>query len=292
MSVGVRQMSGILYVVATPIGNLADITERARQVLASVAVVAAEDTRHTGQLLAQYGISAPLFALHEHNESERSEVLIRRLKAGEDVAVVSDAGTPLISDPGYRLVSAAASEQIRIVPIPGACAAITALSVAGLPTDRFIFEGFLPHKGAARRTRLEELAGETRTLVFYESPHRLAETLQDLAGKFGADRWTVIARELTKLHESLYRGTAAQLAALAAEDANLSRGECVIAVAGADAESPADDLTVHEGAIRMLLEHAPLSVVADAVSQLTGIRRNAVYDRALALRRLADHESS
>ncbi len=278
-------MSGILYVVATPIGNLADITERARQVLASVAVVAAEDTRHTGQLLAQYGISVPLLALHEHNEADRAQILVRRLQGGEDVAVVSDAGTPLISDPGYRLVLAAAAQDIRIVPVPGACAAITALSVAGLPTDRFVFEGFLPHKGAARRSRLQDLAAESRTLVFYESPHRLAETLQDLAATFGSDRSTVIARELTKVHESLYRGTAGQLATLAAIDANLPRGELVIVVAGVEASPQVDNLARYEAAMRSLLEHAPLSVVADAVSDLTGSRRNSVYEKALALRK-------
>lgn len=185
---------GTLFIVATPIGNLGDISERARSVLREVQLIAAEDTRHSGQLLAQFGIDTPLVALHEHNEAQRVDEIIARLRAGASIALISDAGTPLVSDPGYRLVAAAGAAGLDVRPIPGACAAIAALSVAGLPTDRFAFEGFLPQKRAARRARLETLAHEPRTLVFYEAPHRLGEALADLASVFGATRQAVVAR--------------------------------------------------------------------------------------------------
>jgi len=285
-------VSGTLFVIATPIGNLADITDRARQTLARVSVVAAEDTRHTGQLLAQYGISAPLYALHEHNEADRADALIQRMIAGEDVALVSDAGTPLVSDPGYRLVSAAAAAGIRVEPLPGACAAIAALSVAGLPTDRFVFEGFLPHKSAARRGRLAALAAESRTLVFYESPHRLKEALADLSAAFGPTRRAVVARELTKLHETVYRASLSELISQAGSDPNMVRGECVLIVEGVQATEDNTDVARYDAALRELMKHAPLSVVADVVSDLTGARRNALYERALTLRRELNEESA
>ena len=285
-------MSGTLFVVATPIGNLADITDRARQILARVSIVAAEDTRHTGQLLAQYGISASLYALHEHNEADRADALIQRIIAGEDVALVSDAGTPLVSDPGYRLVSAAAAAGIRVEPLPGACAAIAALSVAGLPTDRFAFEGFLPHKSAARRARLAALTAESRTLVFYESPHRLKETLADLSGAFGATRRAVVARELTKLHETVYRASLSELSSQAEHDPNMARGECVLMIEGVQATEDNSDVARYDAALRELMKHAPLSVVADVVADLTGTRRNALYERALTLRRELNEESA
>jgi len=281
-------VAGTLYIVATPIGNLGDITERARQVLGRVSVVAAEDTRHTGQLLAQYGLSAALVAVHDHNEADRADHIVARLLAGDDVALVSDAGTPLVSDPGYRLVSAAANAGIQIVPLPGPCAAIAALCVAGLPTDRFVFEGFLPQKAAARRSRLAVLALESRTLVFYESPHRIKETLTDLAAAFGDKRDAVVARELTKLHETVYRSTLADLVEQAKTDANLSRGECVLVVAGHVAESPDDDIARYDSALSRLLEHSPVSVIADSVAEITGLRRNAVYERLLLLRKARD----
>jgi 16S rRNA (cytidine1402-2'-O)-methyltransferase len=224
---------GTLFVVATPIGNRGDLTERARETLASVDLIAAEDTRHTGRLLAQLGIGTALLALHEHNEAARAEELVARLRQGARIALVSDAGTPLISDPGFRLVAAAAAAGVAVVPIPGACAAVAALSVAGLPTDRFVFEGFLPARAGARRTRLSALAAETRTLVFYEAPHRISETLADLAVAFGAARDAVLARELTKLHETVYRGSLGELAERAAADSNMARGEAVLVVAGA-----------------------------------------------------------
>jgi 16S rRNA (cytidine1402-2'-O)-methyltransferase len=278
---------GTLFVVATPIGNRGDLTDRARETLAGVELIAAEDTRHTGQLLAQFGIRTPLVALHEHNEAGRAEELTARLVAGARIALVSDAGTPLISDPGYRLVATAAAAGITVVPIPGACAAIAALSVAGLPTDRFAFEGFLPPRAAARRAALAALAAETRTLVFYEAPHRIAETLADLTVAFGGDRAAVLGRELTKLHETVYRGTLAQLVERAAADPNVERGEAVLVVAGAAAGPTADatDLERLDRLLAGLLAGLPLSQAVDLAVEFSGKRRNLVYERALALKR-------
>lgn len=278
-------MPGTLFIVATPIGNLGDMTERARRTLAEVALVAAEDTRHSGQLLAHFGLSVPLLAVHEHNESDRLDTVLERLRAGDDVALVTDAGTPLVSDPGYRLVAAAAAAGMRVVPVPGACAAIAALSVAGLPTDRFAFEGFLPQKAGARRARLQALTDETRTLVFYESPHRLTDTLTDIGEALGGQRAAVVARELTKLHETIYRGSVSELLTLAAADANMSRGEIVLAIAGRSDDGDQAGAHVYDASVRRLLEHAPVSVIADVVAELTGQRRNAVYDRILQLKR-------
>ena len=278
--------SGTLYVVATPIGNRSDLSDRARETLAAVELIAAEDTRHTGLFLAQLGIQTKLLSLHEHNEASRAGELVARLLAGAQIALVSDAGTPLVSDPGYRLVAAAGAAGVRVVPIPGACAAIAALSIAGVPTDRFVFEGFLPPKAAARRSRLAALASEPRTLVFYEAPHRIAETLGDLAGAFDAGRPAVLARELTKLHESVYRGTLGELVARSATDPNMVRGEAVVVVAGA----PETDVAAAQDAGRLdrllgpLLVALPLSQAVDLVVDTTGERRNRVYERALALR--------
>lgn len=278
---------GTLFIVATPIGNLSDLSARARTTLAEVDLVAAEDTRHSGQLLAQFGLQTPMLALHEHNEAARTAEIVERLVAGARIALVSDAGTPLVSDPGYRLVAAAAAAGIAIVPVPGACAAIAALSVAGLATDRFAFEGFLPQKRAARRTRLDALAQESRTLVFYEAPHRLADALADLAEAFGPAREAVIARELTKLHETIYRGSLAELGARAAADANMSRGELVLVVAGAPANDEADGEAqqLQERLLAALLPVLPLSAAVDLVVEVTGLRRNRVYERALAVQK-------
>jgi len=277
--------SGTLFVVATPIGNRGDLSARARETLAGVDLVAAEDTRHTGSFLAQLGIARPIVSLHEHNEARRVPELIERLRRGARIALVSDAGTPLVSDPGYRLVAAAGAAGVAVVPVPGACAAIAALSVAGLPTDRFAFEGFLPARGPKRRGRLAMLAAEPRTLVFYESPHRLADTLADLAAAFGDDRPAVLARELTKLHESIYRDPLGALAAAARADANMTRGEAVLAVAGApavDPDAPAPALA--DRLLAALLPDLPLSRAVDVVAEATGERRNRVYARALSLK--------
>ena len=276
--------AGRLYVVATPIGNLGDVTVRAREVLGRVAAVAAEDTRHTGRLLAALGISRPLVSLHEHNERERMPALLARLQAGEDLAIVSDAGTPLVSDPGYHLVRAAVEAGIEVVAVPGASAVIAALSVAGLPTDRFCFEGFLPARAAARRSRLAELAQETRTMVFYEAPQRLAEFLADAAAACGDGRRAVLARELTKLHERTYHGTLAELALRARQDADLQRGEIVVIVAGAE-KAVRDAAAETDRVLRVLLKSLPPSTAAALAAELTGARRNDCYDRALELAR-------
>lgn len=273
--------AGVLYVVATPIGNMGDISARAREILAACSVVAAEDTRHSGLLLRELGLERPLVSLHEHNERARAGELVGRLKAGESIALVSDAGTPLISDPGYQLLRAALDAGIVVTPIPGPCAAIAALSAAGLPSDRFCFEGFLPARTIARRRRLAELAGETRTLVIYEAPHRIAHCLQDLAAACGAARGACVARELTKHFETFYRGGLGELAARAAADADMRRGECVVIVAGA-AETAPDAARLDE-TLAVLLKFLPASAAAAAAAELTGARRNDAYARALAL---------
>jgi 16S rRNA (cytidine1402-2'-O)-methyltransferase len=273
---------GTLYVVATPIGNLRDISERAREVLGGVAVVAAEDTRHSGQLLRHLGIAKSLVSLHEHNEARRAEDLMARLDRGDDIALVSDAGTPLISDPGFDVVRAAIAHGVRVTPIPGACAAIAALSVSGLPTDRFAFEGFLPAKAAARRERLEALRGAEHTLIFYEAPHRLADTLDAMAEALGADRAAVVAREITKQFESTYRGSLAELSQQAKSNADMNRGEIVIVVSGAAKQNEAIALDT-EKVLRVLVEELPPAQAAKLAAKLTGAKRGELYDRAVEL---------
>ena len=275
-------MPGTLYVVATPIGNLADLTPRAREVLASVALIAAEDTRHTRQLLQSCGISTALTSLHEHNEAQKSVELVARLAGGESIALVSDAGTPLVSDPGFDLVAAARRAEIAVVAIPGACAAIAALSVAGLPSDRFVFEGFLPAKTAARSERLEQLAREQRTLIFYEAPHRLADVLRDMTRILGAERNASISRELTKRFETTYSGTLAQLSEAAALDSDMSRGELVIVVSGAPAASTALELD-SDALLRALLQELSPSQAAKVAAHVTGGKRSDLYEAALRL---------
>jgi len=272
---------GILYVVATPIGNLSDISDRAREVLAKVAVVAAEDTRHSGQLLKHFGIDTPLWSLHEHNETQRAREVVARLLKGDDVALVSDAGTPLISDPGFDVVREVIAAGIRVVPIPGACAALAALSASGLPTDRFSFQGFLPAKAAARTGKLRVLRSESATLIFYEAPHRLQETLRALAEELGS-RSAVVARELTKQYESFYFGTLDDLASRASADESMRRGESVILVAGAP-DAPQGSTLDAETVLRVLLEELPPSQAAKLAAKLTGAKRGDLYDQALAL---------
>jgi 16S rRNA (cytidine1402-2'-O)-methyltransferase len=280
---------GRLYVVATPIGNLGDLSTRARETLASAALIAAEDTRHTGVLLKAFGIATPMISLHDHNEAQRAPELVERLRGGETVALVSDAGTPAISDPGFDLVRACAAAGIEVVAVPGPCALVAALSIAALPTDRFCFEGFLPARGAARRARLREVSGERRTLVFYESPHRIDETLVDCAEHLGSTREAVLAREITKLHESLYRGSLAQLADRAKSDADLSRGEIVLVIAGATPEVAAQGDDGHGGALdralKVLLEELPLKQAAHLAARIAAVRDNEAYKRALELKR-------
>src|ERR1700722_15720324 len=225
-------MAGRLYVVATPIGNLGDLSARACEILKTCALIAAEDTRHTGVLLKHFNIETPQVSLHDHNEGERIPDLLSRLGHGASIALVSDAGTPAISDPGFELVRAAAAAGIDVVAVPGPCAAIAALSIGGLPTDRFCFEGFLPARRSARRKRLEALLHEARTLVFYEAPHRVRDTLEDCAKVFGAARGATLVREITKGHETGYRGSLGEHLARAASDPDFSRGEIVLLIAG------------------------------------------------------------
>jgi 16S rRNA (cytidine1402-2'-O)-methyltransferase len=266
--------AGILYIVATPIGNLADLGARAREVLAGVVLVAAEDTRRSGRLLAHLGLDKPQVSLHEHNEDAQVPALIAELGAGHDVAVVSDAGTPSISDPGLRLVRAAAAAGFTVVAIPGPSAVTAALSVAGLPTDRFVFEGFLPRRRAQRLARLEELGAEARTLVFFEAVHRMPETLADLAAVFGAGRPAALARELSKLHEQVARGTLAELAAALGEAIPL-RGEFVIVVGGAPSRPAADTEILRVYAL--LAAELPPSQAVSLCARITGRSRNEVY---------------
>ncbi|KAB7773508.1 MULTISPECIES: 16S rRNA (cytidine(1402)-2'-O)-methyltransferase [Xanthomonas] len=267
---------GTLHVVATPIGNLADLTPRAQETLRSVAAICAEDTRRSGQLLAHFGIERPLLALHEHNEEALSQRIVARLLEGQSLALVSDAGTPLVSDPGYRLVRAARAAGVRVSPVPGACAAIAALSVAGLPSDRFAFEGFLPAKASARRERLARLAGEPRTLVFYEASHRIAESLADCRAAFGDARPAVMARELTKLFETVLDGTLADLHARVEADDNQRKGEFVLMVQGAGDDADAQ-LAEGRRVYAKLSEHLPPSTAAKLAAELTGASRKALY---------------
>jgi 16S rRNA (cytidine1402-2'-O)-methyltransferase len=280
---------GRLLVVATPIGNLADLSPRACAALSGAAVVAAEDTRHTRALLQAAGVATPLLSLHAHNETQRVPELLERLTAGEDVALVSDAGTPLLSDPGFELVSRAAEAGFAVHTIPGPSAITAALAVSGLPTHRFCFEGFLPARAAERRAALASLAQEARTLVFFEAPHRIAATLADLAAEFGAGRRAVVARELTKVHETLYRGTLGELAARAQHEENFARGELTLVVTGAPASAAAVDGAQLRRTMEILLRELPPGRAAATAALLTGATRAAAY--ALATRGGAGTES-
>jgi 16S rRNA (cytidine1402-2'-O)-methyltransferase len=280
----VAKVQGRLQVIATPIGNLADLSERAREALAGADVIAAEDTRHTAVLLKASGIARPLISLHEHNESQRVPALLARLAAGERVALVSDAGTPLLSDPGFELVRRAAAAGFEVSTVPGPSAITAALAVAGLPTDRFCFEGFLPARERERRTALGALAQEPRTLVFFEAPHRIAAALADMAAVFGPEREAVVARELTKAHETVYRGSLRELAARAAE-AKFARGEITLVVHGAPAGAAGVDEQLLHRAIGLLAKELPPARAAAIAAQLTGATRQAAY--ALATRAAA-----
>lgn len=275
---------GTLFVVATPIGNLGDLSPRAAEVLTEVTLIAAEDTRVTKRLLQHIGCETRMLSLHDHNESQRVAGLLERLQAGEDVALVSDAGTPLINDPGYTLVRAVRQAGVKVVPIPGPSALITALSVAGLPTDRFVYEGFLSSKPAARRARLKELAQESRTLVFYESPHRILATLADLRDVLGAGREAVVARELTKTFETLHGDQLGALCEWAEADSNQQRGEFVLVVAGASEVAESSEVD-EEHLLQVLLEELPVKQAAGLAAKITGGKRNALYARALQLQK-------
>ena len=268
--------SGSLWIVATPIGHRDDFSVRAIETLCAVTVIAAEDTRHSRPLLLHHGIATPLIALHEHNERDAVEAIVRRLLVGESVALISDAGTPLISDPGFRLVRAARAAGIRCIPVPGACAAIAALSVAGLPSDRFVFEGFLPAKAAARRTRLQELAGDARTVIFYESSHRVAESLADMRDIFGGDREAVLARELTKMFETVLGEPLNDLAAKVVADPDQQRGEHVILVAGRGEEADAK-LAEGQRVFAILRDELPPAKAAKLAASISGAPRKLLY---------------
>jgi 16S rRNA (cytidine1402-2'-O)-methyltransferase len=277
-----RAMSGTLYIVATPIGNLDDLTLRARQTLAEVDLIAAEDTRHTGRLLSSIGVKTPQKALHDHNESYVVPGLIEDILNGKNVALVSDAGTPLVSDPGYRLVAAAHENGIKVSPIPGASAVTAALSAAGLPTDRFCFEGFAPNKRTARQGWLGSLAAETRTLVFFESVHRIADSIADMADAFGADRKAFLGRELTKLHEQCVHGSLSELTNQLQSAEIPGKGEFVVIVHGADEQPDSSielDLLLNE-----LAAVLPGKQAAAIAAKVTGEKKNAVYARMLELR--------
>jgi len=280
--------AGTLYVVATPIGNLSDLSPRACDTLKNCDLIAAEDTRHTGILLKHFQIGTPQLSLHEHNEGSRALEIIARLREGKSVALVSDAGTPAISDPGFELVRAAAAAGFNIIAVPGPCAAIAALSIGALPTDRFCFEGFLPARGAARLARLKSLEREARTLVIYESPHRVRETLEDCVAAFGAARAASAVREATKLHETTYRGSLQALLDKSRTDADFSRGEIVLLIGGApqaeSAEEDAEATARLDKVLKALLAELPLKQAARLAAQITGARDNETYKRALQLK--------
>ncbi|OPX56120.1 16S rRNA (cytidine1402-2'-O)-methyltransferase [Oceanospirillum multiglobuliferum] len=274
----------ILYVVATPIGNLADISERALTVLRSVDLIAAEDTRHTRQLLMYFTINKPLFSVHDHNEHQRVEKVLADLASGLSIALVSDAGTPLISDPGFVLVQAVRQAGFKVVPVPGPCAMVAALSAAGLATNRFCFEGFLPAKSSGRKKQLQTLLNEPRTMVFYESPHRIVECLNDLQAVFGPDRLLTLARELTKTFETILSGSIEQIITWVQADPNQQRGEFVLVLAGAPEQEESESLQIAaEQVLKLLLEELPVKQAAALTAKITGQKKNALYQQALAL---------
>lgn len=273
---------GILYIVATPIGNLQDMSFRAIETLKLVNSIAAEDTRHSAALMQYFAITTSLFSLHEHNEREKASMIIERLQQGESVALISDAGTPLVSDPGFFLVREACNLGIEVVPIPGPCAAIVALSASGLPTDRFIFEGFLPAKTKARVDHLTSLVNEPRTMIFYEAPHRIVDLLEDMKNVFGESRQVVIARELTKKFETIKSGALSEIVDWVKSDSNQQRGEIVVLVEGSKEsviQTPAQEVLI------LLLEHLPLKQAVEVAAKITGERKNELYEMALVIKK-------
>ncbi|OOF61823.1 MULTISPECIES: 16S rRNA (cytidine(1402)-2'-O)-methyltransferase [Rodentibacter] len=277
-----NNVTGILYIVATPIGNLQDITQRALETFSQVDLIAAEDTRHSGLLLSHYGIKKPFFALHDHNEQEKASVLVEKLKQGVNIALISDAGTPLISDPGFHLVRQCREAEIRVVPLPGACAAITALCASGIASDRFCFEGFLPAKSKARKDRLENIVEEDRTLIFYESTHRILDTLVDMQEVLGQDRYVVLARELTKTWETIVGDTVKNLRQWLVEDPNRTKGEMVLIVEGKPKQENEAELAPQAiKALTLLTQELPLKKAAAIVAELYGYKKNALYQFGL-----------
>ena len=275
--------AGTLYVVATPIGNLEDLAPRATRILSEVDLIAAEDTRHSGKLLRHFAIGTKVEAIHEHNERQQVPRLIEILKAGKSIAFITDAGTPLVSDPGFHLVRAARQAGVRVAPVPGACAAIAALSAAGLPSDRFVFEGFPPPKSPARRAAFESLRAEGRTLIFYESPHRILGSLDDMTEIFGPGREAVLARELTKQFETLHAGSLAEIREWVRRDPNQQLGEFVILLHGAPRPEQETVDGEAERILKVLLDELPVSQAAALAAKITGIKKNKLYEYALAL---------
>jgi len=278
----VKDTTAALYIVATPIGNLADISARAIEILSSVDLIAAEDTRHSKHLLQHHGIETSTISLHEHNEQQRSEVLLSRMVQGESIALISDAGTPLISDPGFRLVNMAREQGINVIPIPGACAVITALSASGLSAERFAFEGFLPSKASARRQVLESLENEPRTLIFYESPKRMVASLQDMLAVFGTERKACLARELTKMFETIVMLPLAELVEIVRNDPNHQKGEIVLLIEGQSTVVDSDEAE-QARVLQILLAELPLKQAASLTASILGIKKNKAYEMALKL---------
>ncbi|WP_019836365.1 16S rRNA (cytidine(1402)-2'-O)-methyltransferase [Acinetobacter towneri] len=279
-------MSAQLFVVATPIGHLDDMSYRAIDVLKSVSLIAAEDTRTSAQLMKHFNISTPLTACHEHNESNKIDILVQKLLNGEDIALISDAGTPLISDPGFKLVRAAQANGIRVIPVPGACAAIAALSAVGLPSDRFSFQGFLASKQSQRLQQLEKLKDETQTLIFYEAPHRILDSVKDMAAVFGADRPVGFAREITKTFETIKKMTMGELLEFIATDHHQQKGEIVLVVGGASEEKDLEQEKLDQ-LLQRLLQDLSVKAASQLAADLTGIKKKIAYQRALELSQAA-----
>ncbi|AWF82380.1 16S rRNA (cytidine(1402)-2'-O)-methyltransferase [Microbulbifer sp. A4B17] len=271
----------LLYIVATPIGNLADMVPRAIEVLQCADLVAAEDTRHSQRLFSHFNIDTPLMAYHDHSDDKRTEQILQRLEQGQTIALISDAGTPLISDPGYRLVREARERGIKVSPIPGACAFVSALSAAGLPSDKFSFEGFLPAKSGARERALQELASDTRTLVFYEAPHRVADTLEAMAAVFGGNREAVIAREVSKAFETFQLMPLAELVEWVRADSNQQRGEIVLMVRGAERSRDSELDGEAQRVMSLLLAELPPKKAAAIAAEITGVKKKVLYNWSL-----------
>jgi len=277
-----NDLTGILYIVATPIGNLQDITQRALETFAQVDLIAAEDTRHSGLLLSHYGIKKPFFALHDHNEQEKAYLLVEKLKQGTNIALISDAGTPLISDPGFHLVRQCREAGIKVVPLPGACAAITALCASGIASDRFCFEGFLPAKTKARKDKLEQVVNEERTLIFYESTHRILDTLEDMQAVLGEKRYVVLAREITKTWETITGNKIQALRNWLSDDPNRTKGEIVLIVEGKPKSNNEEEISPQAiKALILISKELPLKKAAAIVSELYGYKKNALYQYGL-----------
>ena len=276
-----NNLCGTLYIVATPIGNLQDITQRALAIFAEVDLIAAEDTRHSGLLLSHYGIKKPFFALYDHNEQQKADLLVEKLRAGTNIALISDAGTPLISDPGFHLVRKCRQAGVKVVPLPGACAAITALCASGIASDRFCFEGFLPAKSKARRDRLQNLQKEDRTLIFYESTHRILDTLADVEELFGVERYVVLAREITKTWETISGDSVGNLRRWLSEDANRTKGEMVLIVEGCIETGETEFSPEAVKALKLIAAELPLKKAAAIVAELYGYKKNALYQFGL-----------